>query len=125
LEGEGKVVHEDSRPLVLVVCGEKGRLERTRTMLRAAGMLAAAGRSVAASLALLTQVQFDACVVAQAITAREADELRATLARYSPGCLSLQVPTAQGEELAGWRPCAEEALASAISDALMAGTSHR
>jgi hypothetical protein len=114
------LVHEDERPLVLVVCEDPSRLEKVREVLRHAGVLPTAGRSVAGAVHLLTQVRVDGCVLCDTVEPGEAADLRDALEEHRLHCPRLFVRNYQPGELPGWTGCDEEDLAAAAVGALQA-----
>jgi hypothetical protein len=111
-------VNEDERPLVLVVCSDAERLSRVREELRASGLLPAVGRSFAAAVALLSQVQVNGCVIVERTTPLEAERLSGALQRFSPGCAQTYVQELQAEPLEGWVSCQEAQIAQTILERL-------
>jgi hypothetical protein len=114
-----KTVHEDDRPLLLVVCDDLERLSSVRHLIRTAGPMPATARSVEAATSLLTQVRVDGCLICTRVSPTGADRLWDALESSRPGCVKLYVTEYQTEKLTGWTPCAEDELASTVSRAFV------
>jgi hypothetical protein len=110
-----KTVHEDDRPLLLVVCDDLERLTGMRHLIRAAGPMPATARSVEAAASLLTQVRVDGCLLCTTVTSGDARKLWVALERIRPGCVKLYVSDYESEILEGWEPCSLDQLASTLS----------
>jgi len=108
-------VHDDDRPFVLVVSDRQERLLAARQTLRAAGILTASGRSMAAAVSLLSQVQVDGCVLIGDPAPGDARELWEALERYRPGCPKIQVCEPPALPLEGWTTCTEADLPAAMA----------
>jgi hypothetical protein len=118
--GLGPVVSESDRPLFLIVCADAAGMAAARALVREAGGLPVASRSIPAALSLLSQVRVDCCLLCDPAPPELAGELWDQLERYRPGCPRLYSADAQPAPLDRWSACDESDLSAAIRRAVQA-----
>jgi hypothetical protein len=114
------VVSDSDRPLFLIVCGDAAGMAAARALVRDAGGLPVASRSIPAALSLLSQIRVDCCLLCDPAPPELARELRDQLERFRPDCPKLYRADAQPAPLDHWSACDGPGLPTAIRRAVLA-----